>query len=83
MYFASNAWDRFAESPWRKALELGLAPISIGLMLSGTYAVGHAAIVGLMPALIGATVAALILWTEIKPPYLMALGAVAGYSLLG
>lgn len=83
MFFASRAWDRFSESPWRVAIEKGLAPVTIGLMFSGVYAVGHAAIVGLAPALIGAGVALAILFTKIKAPYLMALGALLGFLFLG
>jgi chromate transporter len=28
-----HLWDRFSHSPWRKAIEAGLAPITIGLVL--------------------------------------------------
>lgn len=83
MYFVSRAWDRFSRSPWRIAIEKGLAPVTIGLMFSGVYAVGHAAIVGLAPALIAVAVALLILYTRIKAPYLMAMGAFCGYLFLG
>jgi chromate transporter len=82
MFFASRAWDRYAESPWRIAIEKGLAPVTIGLMFSGVYAVGHAAIVGLGPALIAVAVALAILFTKIKAPWLMALGALCGYLFL-
>jgi chromate transporter len=34
---------KMGESPWRRAIQNALEPISIGLMLSGVYAVGKAA----------------------------------------
>ena len=82
MFFASRAWDRYAESPWRIAIEKGLAPVTIGLMFSGVYAVGHAAIVGLGPALIAVAVALAILVTKSMAPWLMARGALCGYLFL-
>src|SRR5271156_5954536 len=39
--FANRLWEHYAESPWRKAIQHGLAPVSIGLMLSGTYSIAR------------------------------------------
>jgi chromate transporter len=36
---------KMGESPWRRAIQNALEPISIGLMVSGVYAVGKAAAV--------------------------------------
>ncbi|HEX5125854.1 MAG TPA: chromate transporter [Rhodocyclaceae bacterium] len=33
-FCVGRLWDRFSYSPWRRAIELGLAPITIGLILS-------------------------------------------------
>jgi chromate transporter len=38
-------WINMGESPWRRAIQNALEPISIGLMVSGVYAVGKAAAV--------------------------------------
>ena len=39
-------WVRIGESPWRRAVQNALEPISIGLMCSGVYSVAKAAING-------------------------------------
>ena len=40
-------WDHFEGSPWRDAVQRGMAPITVGLMLSGVYALGRTATVNL------------------------------------
>ena len=41
-YSVSHLWDHFAGSPWRAAVQRGMAPITIGLMMSGVYALRSA-----------------------------------------
>lgn len=41
--FIGRLWIKMGESAWRRAIQNALEPISIGLMLSGVYAVGKAA----------------------------------------
>jgi chromate transporter len=42
-FAAGRIWDHFRDSPWRESVQRGLAPITVGLMLSGVYAVGRVA----------------------------------------
>jgi chromate transporter len=41
--FVGRLWIKIGDTPWRRAIQNVLEPISIGLMLSGVYAVGKAA----------------------------------------
>jgi chromate transporter len=41
--FVGRLWIKIGDTPWRRAIQNALEPISIGLMLSGVYAVGKAA----------------------------------------
>jgi chromate transporter len=43
-FFVNRLWSRFSESQWRIALLRGLAPLTIGLMLSGTYTLARLSI---------------------------------------
>lgn len=43
---ASRLWDHFEGSPWRQSLQLGMAPLVIGLMAAGTIAIARTAIEG-------------------------------------
>lgn len=44
--FCSRLWERFAASPWRGALQAGMAPVIVGLMAAGVVAIGRTAIDG-------------------------------------
>lgn len=90
-YFVSQIWDAAEGSPWRDAVQQGMAPIVIGLMLAGCYALGKTASIN--PAKswefnaitlgIGAAVAIVLSITRINPALTILAGGVAGYFLLG
>ncbi|MEA9567700.1 chromate transporter [Polynucleobacter sp. AP-Nickl1-40-C4] len=44
-FYAGRIWNRFGESPWRRTIQNALEPISIGLMISGVYAVAKSSII--------------------------------------
>ena len=72
MYFAIRLWDRFHRSPWRVAIEHGLAPVALGLIFAAGYAVSNAADHGPMAYAISAVTTGLFLWTRINPLVVMA-----------
>src|SRR5215470_6537787 len=43
---ANRLWIHFTGSPWRLSVQQGLAPVAIGLMFAGTYAIAKLSIVG-------------------------------------
>ncbi|MGH7906803.1 MAG: chromate transporter [Candidatus Binataceae bacterium] len=75
--FANRVWVHFAASPWRKAIQRGMAPVAIGLMLAGTYAIAKLAIFSVAGAVIAIAIFAIILWRHINPALLIALGGLA------
>ena len=90
-YFVSQIWDAAEGSPWRDAVQRGMAPIVIGLMLAGCYALGKTASFNpsrdwefnLLTLAIGAAVACILTVTRINPAQTILAGGVAGYFLLG
>jgi chromate transporter len=90
-YFVSQMWDAAAGSPWRNAVQRGMAPIVIGLMLAGCYALGKTATFNpekgwdfnLITLGIGVAVAAILSTTRINPALTILAGGVAGFFLLG
>lgn len=90
-YFVSQIWDAAAGSPWRDAVQRGMAPIVIGLMLAGCYALGKTASFNpardwdynLLTLGIGAAVAVTLTVSRINPALTILGGGVAGYFLLG
>jgi chromate transporter len=72
--FANRLWEHYAESPWRKAIQHGLAPVSIGLMLSGTYSIARLSVLNATGAAIALVTLAILLWRHVNPLILIGAG---------
>ncbi len=81
-FFASRWWYRLAESRWRTALQRGLAPVAIGLMLSGTYALARLSIFNLMGLAIAAVTFGILSWRHVNPLLLISAGGLAYLILI-
>jgi chromate transporter len=83
-------WDYFKDNPWRDAVQRGMAPVTIGLMLAGVHAVGKTACVNaerswdfnLTTVLIALAVAGILFARHINPALLMLVGGGAGWFFL-
>jgi len=75
-------WDRFAHSPWRLALQRGLAPVTIGLMLAGVLTLAQTAIFGAVTAALAVLATLVLLRTRLPPSLLVLTGGLAGYLFL-
>jgi chromate transporter len=71
-------WTRLASWPWRKSIQQGLAPVSIGLLLAGCFTLAKGAIFGVETAAIAAGVLLILLQTKVNPAAL-----VLGAALIG
>ncbi len=82
----SRVWDHFEGSPWRLAIQRGMAPIVIGLMLAGTLAIARTAIVGeksqICLAFAAVVFIAIYFGKKINPAILILAAGVAGCLLL-
>jgi chromate transporter len=76
-FFANRLWQRFSDSPWRLAAQRGLAPIAIGLMLSGTYAIARLSLLNIAAIAIAAITFGVLSWRRINPLILISFGAIA------
>ena len=75
---ALRAWDRFRHAPWRRAVQAGLVPVTVGLVAAGAALIASTA--AATPALAGVTAAAaaLSVATRLHPLWLLGAGAVLG-----
>lgn len=70
-FYVGRLWDRFGENPWRRTIQNALEPISIGLMVSGVYAVGKASIISPITLVLALATFYLILKTKINPVWII------------
>jgi chromate transporter len=90
VFAVSKIWDHFEGSPWRDAVQRGMVPITVGLMLSGVYAIGrtatfsldHSSRYNLTTVIITLAVAVILMRRHINPALLILLGGVVGWFTL-
>lgn len=77
-YVVGGLWHRFREAPWRRAVQLGLAPVTIGLVFSSGYVLSSAADVNWTTFAITAATALVALGTQINPLWLFLAAGLLG-----
>jgi len=85
---ANRLWVHFSGSPWRQSVQQGLAPVAIGLMFAGTWAIARLSLAHVIDGSpdfvaigIATVVTAILLWRHINPGVLVLVGGTA-YMLL-
>jgi len=90
VFVVGRLWDHFEGSPWRDAIQRGMAPITVGLMLSGVYAIGrtatlnleHSTRFNLTTVAITLVVATVLLRRHVNPALLILAGGAVGWFAL-
>jgi chromate transporter len=79
-FFVARVFDRFKEKRWRKAVQAGLVPLSVGLVASTALLICKAADHDL--ATFGITIAtfAITYWTRLSPLYALGAATAAGVA---
>lgn len=74
---ANSVWKHYEGSPWQVALQRGVAPVAVGLMISGTYSIARLSIIDWLTLSIASVVFALLLWRHMNPAAIVMLGGLA------
>ena len=77
-FVVARLWKRLERWPWRKSIQQGLAPVSIGLLLAGCFTMAKGAITGLETGAMAVGVLLMLLQYKINPALLVVAGAVIG-----
>ena len=77
-FLVARAWKKLERWPWRKSIQEGLAPVSVGLLLAGCFTMAKGSVTGLETAAIAVCVLLMLLQFKINPAILVACGAVIG-----
>ena len=80
---ALHAWDRFKDRPWRRYLQIGLVPITVGLVASSALLIAEASDQTAVLVGITAGVALLAYRTRLHPLWLLGAGALIGLTGFG
>jgi chromate transporter len=82
-FVIARLWKRLEAWPWRRAIQQGLAPVSIGLLLAGCFTMAKGAVTGLETGAIAVGTLLMLLQYKINPALLVVAGAVIGlFSLV-
>jgi len=82
-WWVSGIWERFKDAPWRKAIQRGLAPLTVGLIFAGGYVLATPNGLDWQHALVAGASAALLVFTRLNPLWLLGAGGVLGALLFG
>ncbi len=80
-FLVAHAWERFRDTPWRKAIQKGLLPVTAGLLISSAALLIKATTLNWSLGLLTLAVTALLLTTKVHP--MLVLGGAAGLGALG
>jgi len=82
-FAVARLWKRLEKWPWRKSIQQGLAPVSIGLLLAGCFTMARGVITGLETATIAVGVLLILLQYKVNPALLVLGGGILGiFSLM-
>ena len=73
-YSVGRVWNRYRGANWHTALELGLTPIGVGLLMAGSVSVMRATEGGVTAWTIAALAAAVLIWRSVHPLLVLAAG---------
>jgi chromate transporter len=79
-FFVGRLWQRFRGAPWRQAVERGLAPVTVGLMLATGWLLARGASTGWPAQIVTAVTAVLVIFTRVNPLWIFAAAAVLGVA---
>jgi chromate transporter len=78
----SRLWGHFEGSPWRTAIQRGLAPMAIGLMAAGVIAIAKVATRDVTTIAMASLVTVILLRRHVNPALLILAGGLVGWLLL-
>jgi chromate transporter len=81
-WWVSELWERFKDSPWRRAIQRAIAPVVVALILSSGFIIATPASPDWRLWLIAGLSAAAMLAANVNPLWMLAGGGILGALLL-
>jgi chromate transporter len=77
-FVIAHVWDRFRDAPLRAAIQRGLAPVTVGLVLASGYVLARTADHGLVAFAVSGATALLALTMRVHPLWFLVVAAALG-----
>jgi chromate transporter len=77
-FLVGRLWVKLERWRWRNAIQQGLAPVSVGLVLAGAIALAKGALLGWVSVVIAVAVFVTLMRSKVNPAWLILGGAVIG-----
>ncbi|HEY9212894.1 MAG TPA: chromate transporter [Ancylobacter sp.] len=81
-YFVGGIWDKFREAKWRRVIQNGLMPLTIGLIAASGVLLAEGAARSWSTAAFTIVTAIVLMVTRISPIWMLAIGAGLGIAKL-
>jgi chromate transporter len=81
--FALRVWRRYRDAPWRSIVQMGLVPMTVGLVAASAALIVRASDHSWSLGIITAVATLVTLTTRVHPLWVLAGGALAGLSGIG
>ncbi|MGE0226011.1 MAG: chromate transporter [Acetobacteraceae bacterium] len=78
VWLVAGAWYRFRDTPWRKAVQAGLMPVTAGLVMASAALLIHTTTIDWFTAAITLAAVALFMLTRLHPLLILASAATLG-----
>ena len=79
-FFIAQAFDRFKEKRWRKAIQAGIVPVSVGLIAATALIISRGSDHNFPTFAITVATFALTYWTRLSPLYALGAATVIGVA---
>jgi len=77
-WYTAGAWHRFRDRSWRRRVQAGLVPVTVGAVMAGATLLVVSTSTDVLASCITLAVAIAVLATRLHPVLLLGVGAVAG-----
>jgi chromate transporter len=76
----ASVWHRFREARWRRAAQIGLLPVTVGLVSAGSYIITREAAHDVLTIALLLGTIAVALFTRVHPLWMVVIGALLGVT---
>lgn len=77
----SSAWHRFRDKPWRKRIQAGLTPVTVGLVVTSAAVLTLSTDTSWWTGALSVVTALVVLFTRLHPLLMLAAGALVGIAM--